>query len=96
MANPLLVGCGEKPFPYLGIVWRDIDVYPEFEQFDAISVSYEMGLWWLDVPRKWDYPTRDLTDKEATIALNLWIAMTEKFLEYIKFSQSLKATGERM
>ena len=71
-----------KFMPYLGWYLRDIDE----DDATNLPLSRPEGedFWWIDVPRKWDYPHYRCTERESRLILKKAIKLAHAWLDYVK------------
>ena len=85
-----------KPLPYLGLVWRDIEL-DSFVDEIRFSKPDESDFYYLDMAWKWGYPVIGLTHEEAHPILEKMLIALKAMIE---LTTSLKlstpsAKGER-
>jgi hypothetical protein len=67
----------QKPIPYLGWFWRNVD--PDEEK---IPVALADDTWWLCVRNKWDYPEKELTKEESIEALKILLEILNQYEKF--------------
>ena len=81
-----------KVVPYLGWFWRNIN------EDDAnnlpLSLPEDEKIWWIDIPRKWDYPHYRCTEKESRLILKKAVKLALVWLDYVKTINSIVKKNE--
>ena len=76
MRHPLIDNMDEKPIPFLGWYWRDIE--PEFGR---LYLSWLDGKWWIDEAGKWPYLKGVYDYDEANIVLKYMVNLLESTIK---------------
>ena len=92
----------QKPIPYLGWFWRDIensnalsvslpiDDLKELDE-EEIEKEFDREILWIDVAFKWDYPHITLSEKESRELILIAYEIAKDFKRWIEKSKELKA-----
>ena len=67
-----------RPLPYLGLVWRDIELDETTIRFSKPVIS---NFYYLDMAWKWDYPMIELTLEEAHPILEKMLMALKAMIE---------------
>jgi len=82
-----------KIIPYLGWYWRDIEALDS--QNIQLSMPEGEQFYWIDVARKWDYPSLYCSEEQTKVILQKAITLAKAYIDFATYTQQIGKTKEK-